>query len=224
MDDVKAWLQQPTDIAQGEALYKKYGKDIKLLRYFAIAPVNDFKRSKLQSELQNLVQPGRPQPLIRNFITPQTKPVEKQKHYWNKDGQRDVEEQRMYSQWRPMYSNMMHLMANLDEVARQGEANPDKEKEAAKMALEILDLDDKIEQLYSDRDYYFTHGEVRPKKDIVPISQDSKQWFHKLSNHQRYVRKYRKKLETQPTNAMYKEKLKENEWAVAEYQKLLNLV
>lgn len=91
------------------------------------------------------------------------------------------------------------------------------------MALQILDLDDQCDALYQKRDHYQEHKRLPEEKQPMEISQDPMLWPKMLTNHQRYAREFKKKLEKDAANTSAASHLQKHEWAVGEYKKLLKM-
>lgn len=224
MDDIRFWLNGRRDYTTGVVLYLKHGSDPLLIRLFRDEAVSDFKKQKLAQALQQMLpaKAGSPAkiPIIPKIPVPAI-PEIPTANRWSR--QRDALEESLYQQWKPVYQEMMNLCARIGDVARAGLKDPNKEQEAGRMALRILELDDECDRLYYNRDHYKEHKTMPEEKKPVEMSLDPKLWPKKLTNHQRYVLKFKRDLVADPGNVKAAGLLQKHEWAVAEYKRLLNM-
>jgi hypothetical protein len=145
----------------------------------------------------------------------------------------DEVERTIHARWKKLYVEMMDLVNRLGDVAREGaqEApgarianhvkDPIKEKEAGKMALRILDLDDQLEEIYAERNYYIEKGKELVQFPYGQPCQDPALIPKKLDNAMRYARENRDKLKKDPSNTAAAELLKKHEWFCDHYKKAL---
>lgn len=225
MDVIKNWLKNPFDAVKGVELFAQVSSNKKLLHYFKTAPITAFYQKKLTAELAAiLLQPAttasKSTPL-KKTSAPEPSGSQNITAGWLPPEQRSSIEQVLHNKWRPVFSRMMNLMARLDDVARQGINNQDKEDEAGRMALEIIELDMQVDDIYQQRNYARQHNSLPAQKKQMQLAVDPTLWPLKLHNHQRYVREFRVKLKKEPDNLKYAANLQKHEWAVAEYKKLL---
>ncbi len=213
-----------------------YGTDLALKRSFQEDLVTDYKRKKLEEELNALLPTDKPvkKPVVRSpglikstgpQISLQKPPAPSTEFTpekgWSK--QMDATEQVLHNKWKPLFTELMNLTARVGEQAREGKADPYKKIEAGRMALRILDLDDQLDEIYQQRDQYKASGHLPEEKPYGEPCIDFKQMPLKLANHQRYVREYKAKMTKNPNDLNMATQLKKHEWFVAYYKKQLNL-
>jgi hypothetical protein len=131
----------------------------------------------------------------------------------------------LYDRWKPKFLEMCDLQSRLYEVGKAGLKSKAKEKEAGKMALRILDLRDEVISIYNERDHYLVLGQLPEKPAAIEECLDPALWPVKFQNAQRYVREYRKKLDSlSAEDSKYLQVLQKlNQWKdeVEHYKKLL---
>ncbi len=227
MDDIRRWFNGQRNYDAGVKLYLVHGKDPQLKRLFTVEGYTPFKLQKLTSALDAILS-GKPVPVKSTPVLKTGTAVSKietlpspPQPKWNKD--RDEVEQALWLQWKPVFAEMMNLMARIGDVARAGITDPAKEEEAGRMALRILDLDDMCDTLYYNRDYYQQYKELPREEKPIEISLDYLLWPKRLANHKRYVRKFKNDLVKDPSNIEKAALLQKHEWAVSEYEKLLKM-
>lgn len=238
MEEIRIWFNGKRDYAAGVALYLKHGSDPTLKRLFTAEGYSDFKNTKLKTALESLLAGNKTLPTggikevilvpAKDFIEPKSPdrvpeqkiiPPEKS---WNENP--DATESALKAKWKPLYAEMMYLVANLEAPARQGLKDPNKKEEAGRMALKILDLAEQCKAIYSDRDYYRTHGVLPGEKKPVDIALDSALWHKKLDNAQHYIAKFKRRLEKDPSDVKAAQLIKKWETVELEYKKLLKMI
>lgn len=224
---LKHWLNSSRDYDTGVRLYLEYGDNDAFKDLFASEGQSAFKEQKLQSLLTDL---------YRNYQTPDASatkkplpPVEPATSHkrWPAQPITDPVILALWKKWRPMFSEMQSLQHRIYEVALAGQTDPNKSYEAGQMAFRIKDLEDDVQEIYSQRDFYIEHNQLpdapkQPDEEIV----DPIRWAIELKNNERYVRDYRLKLGKDPDNknaVKWAAALKEKEAAVAKYKRLLKL-
>lgn len=229
MDDIRAWFNSGKKYEDGIKLYLKHGNDAKLIRLFTAEGYSAFKMQTLTSALDAILSATKPKKTIADVAVKQiNRKAEEQitqqpsiEKHWSKE--RDAVEQSLWLQWKPLFAEMMNLMARLGEVAIAGKKDPEKEQEAGRMALRILDLDDECDMLYNKRDFYLSNNKLPCEEPKHELCLDSKLWGKKLENHTKYARTFRARLKKDPSDTEAAELLQKHEWYVAEYKKLLNM-
>lgn len=234
MDDLKHWFNSGQLYDQGVQLYLKYGKDDNLRHLFTAEGISAFKEKRLAEELDTIYSRMKPAPRIpepepsTSYHAPRItepeprapQPVTETRWPDNPD---DVVKA-LKAKWQPLFSEMINLQSRIEDVAKSGLQDLNKKAEAGRMALRILELDDLCYDIYAERDYYLQNGAL-PSKQTAPveISLDPTIWHRRLASHQRYVREDKAKLKKDPQNAKLAQRIQRNEWAVAEYKKLLKI-
>lgn len=226
MQDVANWLK--TEVYdEGVKLYLKYGKDPALKNMFSEGQT-DFKRKRLKSVLQEILN-NYEKPTIKKAII--TRQVEHQpilaSFGWPNPITDEVIRQ-LHNLWQPKYQELMNLQARIYEVALLAEKGiPNKDFEACQMAHRILDLDDEIEEIYAQRDYYFSNGKLPATKvEETEVVGDPVRWATEHESCKRYIRRYKHKIESNPGHpslAKWAELLQQYEKKAAHYKKLLKL-
>lgn len=236
MDDIRKWFNGKKNYAEGVALYLKYGKDAMLKKLFTVEAESDFKKKKLVSALDEMlsgvvyVKKDRPGFRLKDYAPAILKKAEELRienmplHEIRWPDDRDETLQSLWLNWKALFGEMMNLSARIGDVARAGMKDPNKKEEAGRMALRILDLDDECDKLYAQRDFYLVNKKLPEDKGPVELSLDPNQWYKKLTNHQKYARTFRTRLNKDAADTEAAELLKKHEWAVHEYKKLLKMV
>ncbi len=222
MDDIRKWFNGKRNYLDGVALYVKYGQDEGLKKLFTKEAESAFKKQRLVSALEEILSAGRSEKSPQQKKTLEEFAVRQMNRKWLHDNgiedapekrwpeQRDEILQSLWLQWKDKFGEMMNLCARVGDLSKEGLKDPNKEQEAGRMGLRILDLDDECEQLYKQRDHYKQHGKLLQDAKPVDISLDPVQWGSKLANHQRYVRRFKKDLLKDPANTEKAELLKKH--------------
>ncbi|THU34263.1 hypothetical protein FAM09_24910 [Niastella caeni] len=232
MVDIKAWLNSRVkNYDAGVKLYLRFGKDPALVALFTKEAESDFKRTRLQQALQELICPTpvtteanlKFSPLIYNAI----KPEFNQLHKGWPNPITDPVIQALFEQWRPLYSELMSAQQRIYEVALQGEnGNTAKALESCQLAHRIMDLDNQCDDLYAQRDHYLANGHLPDggwEKEVVG---DPVRWVTERQNALRYIRDYRAKIKKDPTNKLvpkWEQKILDWQKEVDQFNKLLKL-
>lgn len=210
-----------------------YGSDALLKRLFSEAVISDFKIKKLAEVLEAILDENTERPVsisidanevVKSISSVKVKAAAATA---GKPGTTrwsvtmDEVETALYNQWKPLYVEMMELSAKVGDVAREGLTDPYKKVMAGQMALRILDLDDLCEDFYDQRDYYITHGKMIESKPYGEPCMDAGLMPLALSNSERYLRDYKKKLEKDPSNVNNAKQLQKHQWFVDYYKKVL---
>ena len=220
MEEIRQWLKSPPDYDAGTALYMKYGKD-KLLRRVFNEPESDFKKKKLVESLRELLIPP-----SKKILEPRTEIetlIKEPRTDYGWPEKRDPTEEALWLRWKPLFAEMMNLSSRIYDVALAGGMDTAMKMEAGRMAHRILDLDDQCEDIYGQRDFYIKHKRLPEEKKPMELVVDSKKVPLALLNAKRYVRDYKVKLKKNAADIFAAEQLKKWEWAVSEYERILNL-
>jgi hypothetical protein len=244
MESIRIWLNGPRSYKAGAKLYQEYGTDELLKRLFSEGE-STFKKEKLVSVFKEMIR-GKVGSVSKIGTTVQKKATSVQKAGTPPAGghqpshqavlvkqphknpgtgwstEMDEVEAALFNEWKPVFSERNDLCSRVGEIARQGEKDPAKEKEAGIMALRILDLDDQCDRFYNKRDYYLKNKALPEEKPYGEPCIDPKLIPLKLENAMKYVRHYRAKLEKDPGNENYKKQVDKHEWFVQHYKKELN--
>ncbi|MGN6420834.1 MAG: hypothetical protein ACTHMC_25210 [Pseudobacter sp.] len=230
MENVHQWLSSSQDYHAGIRILLQYCTDANLRALFR-EEETEYKRKRLLKAMQDLVSPpvleDVPEPTAALPIlipSPATAPVS---HHGWPNPITDQVVQRLYDQWKPDYARLMALVHVVYEVALQGEnGNTLKEIEAGRLAHEILDLDDQVQEYYQKRDLYLAHGHYPELKQQEEEIVEPRALYKALDNAERYVRRYRDKIKQQPKHKSvpkWTALLLEYEKDVLKYKKLLKL-
>lgn len=219
MDEIKAWLTGAKNYDAGVLLYLRHGKDPLLRKVFA-EPASDFKKKKLETALRELLQVKKAKAvemvasketlLQKDIVAATGWPTEK-----------DDVLTALHLQWKPLFSEMNALCAQIYEVALQGEKDPGKQAEAGRMAHRIIDLDDQCDKIYAQREYYLQYGKLPDEAAPAKLVVDSKKLYLAFENSKKYVRQYKAKLVKHPENVNFAKQLKKYEEMVEIYKKEL---
>lgn len=221
MDAIREWLKSTQNYDAGAKLYLMYGKDHALRRIFS-EPASDFKKRKLVEALKGLLSK---KVAVENIVQ-QTKTVAIERiagadRKW--PDELDNTLAALQLQWKPLFSEMMHLSSTIYDVALAGKTDSAKEAEAGRMAHRICDLDDQCDAIYAQRDFYREHKKLPEEKKPIELVVDPKKIPLAMANATRYVRDYKNKLRKDPANVHAAQQLEKYEWAVAEYKRILNI-
>jgi len=228
MENIRTWLNGTRNYDAGIQLYIEHGGDTLLKRLFTQEGFSEYKLKRLTSALQDLLKPHPKQ----NHQTPHTTSVleapapmkgRATERKWSTE--RDEVEQSLFLQWKEKYSEMINLSARVGDISKEATIKKDQSKiaEAGRMALRILDLDDECDVIFGIKEFYKTNGRLPDDEGPLEIAVDPKLWYKKLHNHQRYLRKFRVRVDQDPTDTDAATLLKKHEWAVSEYKKLLKM-
>lgn len=221
MDDIRAWLKSNRDYATGARLYLVYGKDAKMRRVF-MEPESDFKKKKLVEVLTAMVT--QKTEVVKKVEVTKAIAIERisvSDRRW--PAQMDETVKALHAKWLPIFAEMNNLMARIYDVAKAGQTDPAMKQEAGRMAHRICDLDDDCDAIYAQRDHYLQYGKLPEEKKPMELVVDPLKIPLALSNARRYVADYRNKLKKEPGNVKAAQKLKQYEWAVAEYCRILKI-
>lgn len=130
----------------------------------------------------------------------------------------------LHAQWKQKFLTMVDLQSRLYEVARAGQTDSSKQKEAGTMALQILDLRDEVIKFYSKRDHYLLNGKLPEEPIKEEKCLDPNLWPLKYENAMKYSRTHRGELnQMQETDPKYLKKLQlVHKWeAEADYYRKL---
>lgn len=228
MESIRLWFNGKRDYASGVKLYSIHGSDLLLKRSF-LEPETEYKRKRLEQELGKLIDAAKPsalpaerpagsKPVIRVQIPDPSAP-QKGKYVWSEKP--DDVEQSLHLRWKPLFVEMMDLVSRVGDIAQLGEKDPEKEKEAGRMALRILDLDDQLEEIYEERTHYLNTGKQLEKYPYGEPCLDPVLIPAKLQNHKRYLREQKAKLTKKPDNTETAMLVKKHEWFCQYYESIL---
>ena len=229
MESIRIWLNGDRSFTIGAKLYDIHGKDPLLKRLFASPDKSDYKTERLCQALKELLHP-------KNASTEKACSSRKinisadaaeAATVTNKIKSRigagwsipmDEVETALHAQWLPLFTELMDLCSRVGDIARAGNKT-----EACKMALRILDIDDKCEDFYNQREFYLQHGKLVDQKPYGEPCIDPMLIHKKLANAERYVRDYKNKLDINPGDLNAAEQLQKHQWFVDYYKKELKL-
>lgn len=221
MDDIREWLKGTQNYDAGARLYLVHGTDHALRRVFS-EPASDFKKKKLVEALKALVT--KKAAVVKVIETTKAVAIE---HIAISDRKwpekLDPTLKALKAKWLPLFTEMMNLSSRIFDVAVMGQSDPYHKIQAGQMAHRICDLDDECDAIYTKRDHYQKYKKLPEDKGPIELVVDSKKIPLALSNARRYIRDYKNILSKEPGNVKAAEKLKQYEWAKAEYEKQLNL-
>lgn len=221
MNPISAWLLKEGSYEEGVILYMQYGSDPLLKKLFQ-ETYSPFKEQKLKQVLTKLV--SSPQQDVTVVTERKEAPApEAPKVFTGWPEAKDEVVTALHAQWKPLFAEMMNLMARIYDVAKAGLTDPAKHREAGIMAHRILDLDDACTDVYEKRDYYLQHGKLPEGEQPVKLITDPKKYPIALQNHKRYLRDYKAKLLKHPDDVKIALQIKKHEWAINQYQKLLGI-
>jgi hypothetical protein len=228
VEQIKHWLNSHQDYDAGVQLYLQHGKDSILRSLFTREEQTPFKKQRLLKALRDLYEaekhPASEKKQAQLTVTQTAIPQYK---HWPAHPMTDAVLLALWNQWKPLYGEMMDLQHRVYEVAFQGQTDTNKKMEAGQMALRILELDDQVEFIYAQRNFYYQHNRLpEERKQEEEVIVDPVKWAIELKNNERYVRDYKLKLAKDPHNKLapkWAMTLKEKQAEVAKYKKLLKL-
>jgi len=163
VNDLTAWLNNPTDYNQGCLLYNKYGSDLELKQYFTKG-LTDSSRKKLFSELRNVyyalknVNPLRTEPKVSvPDITKPAVPEPSIKIDPNILESMDNDWKRIYKQ---MSSTKARLSALVSTDADPRENDLNLVKIRRELAYKVMELYGQMMDAISIMEHYKSHGEI----------------------------------------------------------------
>ena len=223
MDDIKQWLNGGGSWDAGVELVLKYCKN-PLLRQVFMEGHTPYKAERLRKTLLEIVATGVVVKKVQDTAKQTVLQIVTQAPKgWGPVESMDPVIKALYLQWKPLFLQMNDLQSRLYDVAKRGLTDKAAKMEAGEMAHRILDLDDQCDDFYQKRDHYRATGalpaQTQGPDDLVV---DPKKWPTALANAQRYVRDYRKKVETNPKDEKSAQQLAKWQQRVLHYQKLLN--
>lgn len=227
MEAIRIWLSSKRVYAIGVKLYNYYGKDYRIKRLFADPAISDFKIQKLKESLEQLLPTAKktvskPVTIAVANPVPGSQVIQKIViHGWSDN--MDETEKAMYDNWKPKFIELMNLSSRVGDFAREGKSDPYKRIEAGTMAIRICDLEDEVEHIYDERDYYLQHDQIMERWPFGEPCLDPMLIPQKLANSERYARDYRNKLKKTPDDEIAKAWLEKHEWFIAHYKKVLKI-
>jgi len=219
MQEISEWFTNGCDYDSGVALYRRIGTDPALISLFE-EDYTEFKQGVLEKALSELLESSNaevdPGP---DFVASESKKFDlpaqvKRVHEW--PNERDEYLQSLYEEWRPIFRKLKHFQHTIYEVALRSA------EEAGKMAHQIMDLDVQCESIYQRRDSYIKNGIVEPSTPGTTVV-DPIKWPLMLQNAERYVRRYKRLVEKNPTDRKKIDLLRKYEQEVIYYRKLLKI-
>ena len=190
MELISNWLDGNKHYAVGRAIYKALGSDTALHDMFDKG-YSDYNQLRLEQELRAIIDGGRE---IVPCIRPET--VEMQA-----PSVTDPILEAIYQEWKPQYMKMNYLRHELDRFEGDDEASVTQRKERA---VEILQLEKKLNKQWADSNYYKEHGNLPnlPEREN-PIPTDPVDLANAINNCKRNIRRSRKRTEVNPDHAEY---------------------
>lgn len=232
MNPISQWLNRHGSYDEGVQLYMQYGPD-PLLKSLLQGGHTPFKEGRLKLALRRIVPAANhPGPVMQpvpekqlDIPKEETDVPEKEtpKPFTGWPAEKDEVVTALHAQWKPLFAEMMNLMARIYDVAKAGLNDEARRRDAGAMAHRILDLDDICTTIYEHRDYYLKHSKLPEEEKPVQLVTDPKKYPLALQNHKRYLREYKAKLLKHPDDLKTALQVKKHEWAIAEYSRLLGL-
>lgn len=230
MEAIRIWLNGRRDYKTGVRLYSLFGKDMLLKRSFLEAET-PYKRNRLIEELQKLVAVCKPvmrvtanqlqEMAVKAPVAPAAPKVPENIYEYRWSPNPDQVERSIYLRWKQKYVELMDLVSRVGDVARAGEKDHSQKEEAGRMALRILNLDDEVEEIYAERNYYLDKGKQKATYPYGEPCQDPLLIPTKLQNAMRYVRQYKTALAKDPADTAAANNLEKHQWFVSYYKKML---
>jgi hypothetical protein len=224
---LKHWLNSSRDYISGVKLYVEFGDNDDFKDLFLSEGYSVFKEQKLHELITELYRGTKsPNSKVKTPVEPDFPPTTSHQR-WPAHPIEDPVIDALWRQWRPVYSEMLSLQHRIYEVAIAGNTDQNKHMEAGQMAIRIKDLEDQVQGIYQERDFYVANGILPGKRfkdddDLV----DPLRWAIELKNNERYVRDYRLKISKDPNNknaVKWAAALKEKEAAVIKLKRLLKI-
>lgn len=211
----------------GVKLYVEFGDNDDFKDLFLSEGYSAFKEQKLHELIIDLYHGIRsPETKDETHDEPEFLPTLSHKR-WPAHPIEDPVVDALWRQWRPVYSEMLSLQHRIYEVALAGNTDQNKHLEAGQMAIRIKDLEDQVQDIYKERDFYVANGTL-PGKHVKEDDElvDPVKWAIELKNNERYVRDYKLKISKDPENknaVKWAAALKEKEAAVIKLKRLLKI-
>jgi hypothetical protein len=216
MELIKDWLSGSRPYVIGARLYEMYGDNDLLKKMFSAETVTDYKKKRLATELQKIIDdsPTQEQPA---GSTGQPVPVPTTKHAraWRKEDNKNDIELSLWEEYRIIHKQMDDLRSQLLLIPN------DQERKTA--ALKILRLDDQLDEIISNRNYYLNHGTL-PNQQTVQLHYltDALLIGTRVENLRRYIRREKNALSKNPQNISAAKRKAEFVDEINHYLKQLN--
>ena len=225
MESIRIWLNGKRNYDAGVKLYMQFGNDALLKKLFTERPSTSFKEKTLVESLQKLMVKTvekKQEVMVQKGVYVER--VSKEKVYdggWSRE--MDEVERALHLRWKPGFIEMNELCIKIRPLAIEGKTNKQKQIEAGKMALKILDLEDECYQFYEQRDHYMKHGELPDQRPYGEPCIDPKLMPKKLDSHQRQLREQKLNLKKDPASVNAAKLIKKHEWFISYYKKELKI-
>ena len=189
MELIHDWLEGSKHYSIGRAIYKSLGSDESLKTMFD-SGYSDYNQQRLEKELRAMLSHVKEievqdAPEIKVMLPKPTDPILNS----------------IYQEWKPLYMKMNYLRHDLDRYEGQSEVLANIRKP---IAIEILELEKKINKLWQDSDYFKEHGHLpninqpKFKKPDDPV-----ELANAINNCGKNIRRSRKRAELNPSNPDY---------------------
>ena len=190
LEQIREWLNGNREYSSGVALVLRHSTDPRIINCFREPLETNFKRKKLVEVLTELYT-DRPEPAaLRAPSQPALPPAEKT---WPVDNTNEILAS-LREQWRPLYGEMTNYQARIHDIALQGVHDPQKKEEAHQMAKKIIDLNNKVNEIYARKAYFLKFGKL-PDDTAEPIKEISSDTaFMRKKTVERYLRDLAAKL------------------------------
>jgi len=190
MQQIKDWLNSSRPYDAGVALYMRYGDDKQMKELFT-EHRTPFKEKKLVELLKSLLNKSAAVKQKEEVKTENLKVNSSATHGWPAKMSKELAA--LKAVWLPLFKQRENLCARLYDVALLGKTDKNKEMEAGQMAHRILALQDEINGIYQDREYYIKHNCFPGKEQLFkPVVSDVKIAERRLT-----VRRYLTRLKNE---------------------------
>lgn len=200
------WLNGKRNYTVGTLLYQQFGSNDDKKKLFS-AGKNAISEAALLKALQLLLEEK--EIIIPAAVQQQFDPMP--------DGD-DAVMKSFKDAWMPFYTEMNlkrhRLDQYLEDTSRQAEI------ERAKMAKDILHLEQQCMAIWAKRDFYVKHGHLPGKSIESEVIVDEFEAAKTIERTKTYIRQYRKKCKDEPGNNNHAAKLLQYQNQLKELQEL----
>lgn len=240
MKEIIHWLNSSRDYKEGVQLYLQHGTNPVLKKVFGEGQ-NEFKAKKLYEALLQLVaedvnSPKKPQESetldtkiadsqeVVQPVKPQESPkavIKELRKGW--PSVMDETVSALHGEWLQLFSEKKNLQSRIYEIAKAGQQDEAKHREAGAMAHRILDLRDACNTIYSRRDYCLQHGHLPETTKPLELPANPLQYPKALANYERYVRDYKAQLTKNPAHKTAHQQIEKYQWGINQLKKLMGI-
>lgn len=184
---LRTWLQGNRDYNVGVILFNTYGKDDALKKALASGS-SAHNQARLLQAIQAIVEVPASLPVY-------TPPAD---HQGEMPDSADSVLQAFRDQWLPLYKQMTYLQGQLDRYGPENSADAKAFRHTT--ALEILELEQRINKIWQQRAAYAKTGDLVADQPADDIPTDPLELAKLIGKTQRYIRRYKQWIKERPAD------------------------